>query len=73
MLYMVTFTISIPQMLAYIMDPMGYSSILSCRMKVRGFSISPHEAQRWEENMGCCPRLREHPIGDDDVLTLGPC
>ena len=30
MLYMVTFTINIPQMLAYIpyMDPMGYESLL---------------------------------------------
>ena len=32
LLYMVTFTINIPQMLAYIpyMDPMGYKLILSC-------------------------------------------
>ena len=32
MVYMVTFTINIPQMLAYIpyMDPMGYGLVLAC-------------------------------------------
>ena len=46
MLYMVTFTINIPQMLAYIpyMDPMGYRlqfsiAMLNYRSSLPGFSL----------------------------------
>ena len=45
MLYMVTFTINIPQMLAYIpyMDPMGYVFVPS---DVNVGSVSPHELSK---------------------------